>query len=75
MTASVLKQNQNTKRFKRTLIYFDTDTQYANCRGNSLCQSTKRYLNNRETVKNDEKLEKNKTKTYQPTKTQPKQDK
>ena len=25
MTASVLKQDPNTKRFKRTLIYFDTD--------------------------------------------------
>ena len=28
MIASVLKQNPNTKIFKRTLIYFDTDTQY-----------------------------------------------
>ena len=28
MTASVLKQHPNTKRFKRTLIYYDTDTQY-----------------------------------------------
>ena len=26
MTASVLKQDPSTKRFKRTLIYFDTDT-------------------------------------------------
>ena len=26
MTASVLKQDPNTKRFKRTLIYFNTDT-------------------------------------------------
>ena len=34
MTASVLEQDPNTKRFKRTLIYFDTDTQYANF----LCQ-------------------------------------
>ena len=32
MTASVLKQDPNTKRFKRTLIYYDTDTQYANFR-------------------------------------------
>ena len=55
MTASVLKQDKNTKRFKRTLIYFDTDAQYANCRGNSLCQAAKRYLNKRETDKNDEK--------------------
>ena len=30
MTDSVLKQALNTKRFKRTLIYFNTDTQYAN---------------------------------------------
>ena len=28
MTASVLKQDPNRKRFKQTLIYFDTDTQY-----------------------------------------------
>ena len=35
------------KRFKRTLIYFDTDTQYANLRGNPLFQATKRHLNNR----------------------------
>ena len=37
MTASILKQDPNTKRFKRTLIYFDTDTQYANFRRNPLC--------------------------------------
>ena len=37
----------NTKRFKRTLIYFNTDTQYANFRGNPLYQATKRHLNNR----------------------------
>ena len=30
MTASILKQDPNTKRFKPTLIYFNTDTQYAN---------------------------------------------
>ena len=29
MTASVLKQDPNTKRFKRTLIYVSMDTQYA----------------------------------------------
>ena len=29
MTASVLTQDPNTKRFKQTLIYFNTDTQYA----------------------------------------------
>ena len=32
MTASVLKQDPNTKSFKRTLIYFNTDTQYAHFR-------------------------------------------
>ena len=30
MTASILKQDPNTRRFQRTLIYFDTDIQYAN---------------------------------------------
>ena len=44
MTASVLKQDPNTKRFKRTRIYFDTDRQYANLRGNPLCQATKRTI-------------------------------
>ena len=47
MTASVLKQDPNTKRFKRTLIYFNTDTQYAHFRGNPLYQVTERHLNNR----------------------------
>ena len=37
MTARVLKQDPNTERFKRTLIYFDMGTQYANFRGNPLC--------------------------------------
>ena len=40
-------QNPNTNRFKRTLIYFNTDTQYAHFRGNPLYQATKRHLNNR----------------------------
>ena len=31
------KEDPNTKRFKRTLIYFEIDTQYANFRGNPLC--------------------------------------
>ena len=30
----------NTKRFKQTLIYFNTDTRYANFRGNPLYQVT-----------------------------------
>ena len=42
-----IEHHPNTKRFKRTLIYFDTDTQYANFRENFLCQATKRHLNNR----------------------------
>ena len=46
MTASVLKQNPNTKEFKRTLIYYDMDIQYAHFCGNSLCQATKQHLNN-----------------------------
>ena len=41
MTASVLKQDPNTKRFKRMLIYFNTDTQHANFWGNPLYQATK----------------------------------
>ena len=32
MTATVLKQDPNIKRFKRTLTYFNTDTQYAHFR-------------------------------------------
>ena len=32
-------QDPNTKRFKRTLIYFNTDTQCANFRGNILYQA------------------------------------
>ena len=38
-------QIQTQKRFKRTLICYDTNTQSANLRGNPLCQSTKRHLN------------------------------
>ena len=45
MTASVLKQDPNTKRFEGTLIYFDTDTQYANVRGNPLYQAIKWHIN------------------------------
>ena len=53
MTASALKQDPkdpNTKRFKRMLMYFDRDTQYANLWGNPLCQATKQHLNNRQTA-------------------------
>ena len=35
----------NTKRFKRTLTYFNTDTQCANFQGNPLYQATKQHLN------------------------------
>ena len=44
MTASVLKQDPNTKWFKRMLIYYDADTQYANLGGNPLHQATKGHL-------------------------------
>ena len=45
MTASVLKQDPNTKRFKRMLIYFNTDTQYAHFSVNLLYQASKWHLN------------------------------
>ena len=57
-TASVLKQDPNTKRFNRTRIYFNTDSRYVNFRGSPLYQATKRHLNNRSTIKNDEKWKK-----------------
>ena len=47
MTASILKQDPSTKRFKRMLIYFNTDTQYAHFQGNPLYQATKRHINKR----------------------------
>ena len=37
---------QTHKRLKRTLIYYDLDTQYAHIRGSPIHQTTKRYLNN-----------------------------
>ena len=39
-----LLYDRNTKKLKRTLIYYDMDTQYANFRGNPLRQATKRHL-------------------------------
>ena len=54
MTASVLKRSKH-KKVQANLTDFDTDTQYATFRENPLCQATKRHLNNRQTVKNDEK--------------------
>ena len=45
--SNLYRGDPNTKRFKRTLIYFNTDTQYAHFRGNPFHQATKRYLNNR----------------------------
>ena len=39
-----LSTDPNTKRFKLRLIYFNTDTQYANFRGNPLYEATKRHL-------------------------------
>ena len=41
----------NTKRFKRTLVNFNTDTEYANFRENPLYQATKRP----KTMKNERK--------------------
>ena len=40
MTASILKKDPNTKRFKRIPFYYDTDTQHAHFWGNPLCQAT-----------------------------------
>ena len=51
MTASVLKQDPNIKRFTQMLIYFNTDTQYAHFWGNPLYQATKGHLNNRKRSK------------------------
>ena len=36
-----------TQRFRRMLIYFNTDTQYAHFGGNPLYQATEWHLNNR----------------------------
>ena len=48
MTASVLKQDPNTKnskaKTKKTPIYYDTGTQFTNFRGIPLRQATKRRL-------------------------------
>ena len=44
MDINLYKGKIQTERFKRTLIYFDTDTQYANFWRNALCQATKRHL-------------------------------
>ena len=44
-TTQVILWDSNAKRFKRTLIYYDTNTQYANFRGNPHRQATKRHLN------------------------------
>ena len=47
-------KNKKTNK-KNTLIYYDTDTQNANVRGNPLRQATKQHLNNSYPVKNDAK--------------------
>ena len=54
MTASVLKQDPNTRKVQRSAVYSDK-TQHVNFQGNALYQATKRHLNNSWTVKNDEK--------------------
>ena len=38
-------QDPNTKRFKRTLIYYDTDPQDAHFQGNPFRQATQCHLN------------------------------
>ena len=44
MTASVLKQDPNTKKVQKNSVYQDK-TQPAKVRGNPLCQATKRHFN------------------------------
>ena len=51
---SVLKQDPNTKKVQKNVIYYKTKP--ANFGGNPLCQATKRHLNNSETGKNDENV-------------------
>ena len=46
MTASILKQDPNTQKAEKNVIYFDK-TQHANFLGNPLYQATKQYLSNR----------------------------
>ena len=57
MTASILKQDPNTKRSKRMLIYFNTDIQYTNFQGNPLYQVTKWHLTDKRSkmMKNEKK--------------------
>ena len=42
---STVIQDPNTKRFKITLIYYDTDPQYVNFWGNPLHRATERHIN------------------------------
>ena len=46
MMWNIQRSIQIYRRFKRTLIHYDIDTEYANVRGNPLHQATKRHLNN-----------------------------
>ena len=77
MTASVLKQDPNAKRFKRTLISFNTDTQYAHFQGNPLYQATKQHLTDKQiSLFGAWKINANNLlSTEQAVKTKPKQDK
>ena len=50
MTASVLKQAPNAKRFKRTLVYLNTGTQYANMY-RMMCIEKKGPLSNAGSIK------------------------
>ena len=49
------RKRLKNKKQKKTLIYYDTNTQSGNIGGSPLCQATKQHLNNSYTVKNVEK--------------------
>ena len=57
--ATKVFRNQNTKRFKWTLIYFNTDTAYANFRGRypvwSHKMTLKQQINGQKRLKNERK--------------------
>ena len=54
----IYPEDPNTKRFKRTLHYFDTDTQYTHFEENSPLSSYKTTLKTTDKpLKNDEKFD------------------
>ena len=46
LSCILLLRCRHMKDSKESFFYYDTDTQTANVRSNSLCQPTKRHLNN-----------------------------